>query len=71
MQNFLFASNAFSIALVNLLAVLISGSVSLKALDFGPSTYYKKKSAERLKFVFPVAIVLMLLAMLFLILKPF
>lgn len=71
MQDYLFTSNAFSIALVNLLAVLVSGSASLKALGFGPSTYYKKKSAERMKFIFPVAMILMLAAILFLFLKPF
>lgn len=65
-----FASRALSIALVNILAVLLSGSLSLKLLGFGPSTYYKKKSAEQMKYVFPASIVLMTAAMSFLVLKP-
>ncbi len=71
MQDLLFASRAFSIALINLLAVLVSGSLSLKILGFGPSSYYKKKSAEEMRFIFPVSMILMLLAMIFLILKPY
>jgi uncharacterized membrane protein len=70
MYDFLFASQAASIAVVNLLAVIVSGSVALKALGVRPSTYYKKKSAEQLRFVFPVAIFLMLSAMAYLLLGP-
>lgn len=71
MQNLLFASRAFSIALINLLAVLVSGSFSLKILGFGPSSYYKKKSAEEMQLAFPVSMILMLLAMIFLLLRPY
>ena len=71
MQDLLFASRAFSIALINLLAVLVSGSFSLKILGFGPSSYYKEKSAEEMRFIFPISMILMLLAMIFLILKPY
>ncbi|MFB6242025.1 MAG: TIGR00341 family protein [Candidatus Nanosalina sp.] len=70
MYDFVFATRAASIAVVNLLAVLVSGSLSLKALGVEPSTYYKKKSAEQLKFVFPAAISLMLLTMIFLLFGP-
>lgn len=71
MQDLLFASRAFSIALVNLLAVLVSGSVSLKLLGFSPSTYYKQQSAEKMKYIFPVSIGVMVLVMYFLLLKPY
>jgi uncharacterized hydrophobic protein (TIGR00271 family) len=70
MYDFVFASRAASIAVVNLLAVVVSGSLSLKALGVKPSTYYKKKSAEQLRYVFPVAILLMLAAMLYLLFGP-
>jgi uncharacterized hydrophobic protein (TIGR00341 family) len=70
MYDFVFASQAASIAVVNLLAVIVSGSVALKALGVRPSTYYKKKSAEQLRFVFPVSILLMLSAMAYLLLGP-
>ncbi|MFB6116732.1 MAG: TIGR00341 family protein [Candidatus Nanosalina sp.] len=70
MLDLVFASRALSIALVNILAVLLSGSLSLKLLGFGPSTYYKKKSAERMRYVLPVSIAVMGAAMTFLILKP-
>lgn len=71
MQDLLYASRAFSIALVNLLAVLVSGSVSLKLLGFTPSTYYKQQSAEKMKYIFPASIGIMILAMYFLLLKPY
>jgi len=71
MQDLLFASRAFSIALVNLLAVLVSGSVSLKLLGFSPSSYYKEQSAKKMKYIFPASIGVMTLAMYFLLLKPY
>ena len=71
MYDLLFASRAFSIALINLLAVLVSGSLSLKILGFGPSSYYKKKSAEEMRFIFPASMILMLMAMVFLLLRPY
>lgn len=55
----LFSLNALSIAVINLLAVLISGSISLKLLGFRPSTYYKKKNAKKLRFILPASIILM------------
>ena len=69
MMNLSFTVNAVSIALVNILAVLLSGSLSLKLLGFGPSTYYKKKSAEKMRYIFPVSITVMILAMVFLLLN--
>lgn len=69
MMNISFALNAVSIALVNILAVLLSGSLSLKLLGFGPSTYYKKKSAEKMRYVFPISMAVMLLTMVFLLLN--
>jgi len=71
MMNVSFASKAFSIALVNILAVVISGSISLKLLGFTPSTYYKKKKAEKMKYIFPLSVTLMLAVMLLLLYNPF
>jgi uncharacterized hydrophobic protein (TIGR00341 family) len=71
MYDFVFATRAASIAAVNLLAVLVSGSISLKALGVKPSTYYRKKSAEQLRFVFPSAIIIMLVAMIYLLFGPY
>ena len=71
MLDFGFTSQAFSIALVNILAVIISGSVSLKLLGFTPSTYYKKKKAEKMKYIFPISVTMMLAVMLLLLYKPF
>lgn len=51
-----------TIASINILAVLLAGTVSLKALGFKPSTYYRKKSAEEMKTVFYIAISLMVIS---------
>ncbi len=59
-DDLIFARSAFSIASVNFLAVLVSGSLALKLLGFAPSTYYKKKTAERLNYVLPLAVVVMI-----------
>jgi uncharacterized hydrophobic protein (TIGR00341 family) len=69
--DLVFALEAASIASVNLLAVLVSGTISLEALDVEPSTYYRRKSAERLKYIFPVSVLLMLAVMAFLLTNPF
>lgn len=61
MQEFAFAAEAASIAFINILAVIISGSLTFKALGARPSTYYKQKEAERLKYVVPVALLLLVL----------
>lgn len=59
-DDLIFTWNAFSIAAVNFLAVLVSGSLALKLLGFAPTTYYKKKTAEQLNYVLPVAVTVML-----------
>jgi uncharacterized hydrophobic protein (TIGR00341 family) len=69
--DLVFALEAVSIASVNLLAVLVSGTVSLEALGVEPSTYYRKKSAERMKYIFPVSVLLMLAVMTFLLTNRF
>lgn len=71
MAEWLFASRAFSIAVVNLLAVIVSGSTVLKLLGFKPSTYYKKKSAENLHLIYPVSMILMSVLMALLLLTSF
>ena len=69
--NIVFASKAFSIAMVNILAVIVSGSISLKLLGFTPSTYYKQKKAEKMKYIFPISVSLMLAMMAALLYSPF
>ena len=70
-QDFLFTYNALSIALVNFLAVLVSGSISLKLLGFEPSTYYKKKTAEKLRYILPLAVLVMLIVTALLLMNPY
>lgn len=67
----LFTLNALSIAVINLLSVLISGSISLKLLGFKPSTYYKKKNAEKLKYILPISILLMAVVAAVLLFNPY
>ena len=69
--NIVFASKAFSIAMVNILAVIVSGSISLKLLGFRPSTYYKQKKAEKMKYIFPISVSLMFAMMAALLYSPF
>jgi len=71
LEDQLFTLNAFSIAVINLLSVLISGSISLKLLGFEPSTYYKKKNAEKLRFILPVSIILMAIVAAILLFNPY
>lgn len=60
MGNFLFAGHAATIAAINLLAVIISGYSVFRVLGLSPSTYYREREAERLKFIVPAAFLLLL-----------
>lgn len=57
----LFALHSASIAAINILAVLISGYVSFKLMGLSPPTYYKRKKAEKLSKVVPIALFILLL----------
>lgn len=57
-----FALHAASIAVINILAVLISGYVSFKIMGLNPTSYYKQKKAEKLRKVIPIALILLVAA---------
>jgi len=59
--NPVYALHAASIAAINILAVLISGYASFKAIGLSPTTYYKQKEAEKLRKVVPIALVVLLI----------
>lgn len=61
MGSYLFAGQAVSVAAVNILAVVISGYATFKLIGLSPSTYYREKEADRLRFVVPAALVLLAL----------
>lgn len=52
---------ALNLAIMNVLAVLVSGYICLKALGLEPSTYYKKKGAESMHKAVPIGIILILI----------
>ncbi len=59
MQDLVFAAQAGSVATINILAVIVSGSLTFRMLGMKPSTYYREKQAERLRYVVPAAFLLM------------
>ncbi|PSH00531.1 MAG: TIGR00341 family protein [Nanohaloarchaea archaeon SW_7_46_7] len=59
-QNPVYALHASSIAAINILAVLISGYVSFKAIGLSPTSYYKQKEADKLRKIVPVALIILL-----------
>ncbi len=61
MQDLVFAGKAGAIASINILAVIVSGFVTFKLLGLKPSTYYKQKEAERMKYIVPAAFIVLLL----------
>lgn len=51
-------ANASTVASMNMLAVIISGYLCFKILGLKPSTYYKKKQAQKIKYLVPVALLI-------------
>ncbi|MFB6144054.1 MAG: TIGR00341 family protein [Candidatus Nanohaloarchaea archaeon] len=60
MQSLQFSIEAASIAIINILSVLVSGFLTFKLLGMKPSTYYRKKEAEKLRYLVPAALILLL-----------
>lgn len=50
--------NASTVASMNMLAVIISGYLCFTILGLKPSTYYKKKQAQQIKYLVPVALLI-------------
>jgi uncharacterized hydrophobic protein (TIGR00341 family) len=59
--RYILGFKALNLAVMNALAVLVSGFACLKAMGLEPSTYYKKKSAESMMKAVPIGIVLIML----------
>lgn len=51
--------NAFTVASMNIVSIIASGFVCFNIIGIKPSTYYKKKQAEEIRYVVPVAILLL------------
>ena len=65
MADFDMALKAASIAFINILAVIIAGYSSFRLLGLSPNTYYKERTARKIRYAIPVA-----LALLFMISAP-
>ena len=50
--------NASTVASMNILAVIISGFLCFHIIGLKPSTYYKKKQAQQIKYLVPAALIL-------------
>lgn len=50
--------NASAVATMNMLAVIFSGYICFHILGLKPSTYYKKKQAEQIKYIIPAALII-------------
>lgn len=59
LNDYVLAAQSLSIALQNALSIIIAGFAAFKVLGVKPSTYYKKKEAEKLRPVVTAAIVIM------------
>lgn len=51
------ALDALTVAVVNMTSVLVSGFVTFYAIGLRPSTYYKERQAEKMRYIVPVALV--------------
>jgi uncharacterized hydrophobic protein (TIGR00341 family) len=56
MSDLLLVTNAITVAIMNMLSVIISGYLCFRVLGLKPSTYYKKKQAEKIKYLVPAAL---------------
>ncbi len=61
MQNMFFVAQTASIASINILSVIIAGYLTFRLLGIRPETYYKKKEAEKMKYLVPAALVVLAL----------
>jgi uncharacterized hydrophobic protein (TIGR00341 family) len=51
--------NAFTVAVMNIVSIIASGFVCFHLIGIRPSTYYKKKQAEEIRYVIPVALLVL------------
>jgi uncharacterized hydrophobic protein (TIGR00341 family) len=51
--------NAFTVAVMNVVSIIASGFVCFHLIGIRPSTYYKKKQAEEIRYVIPVALLVL------------
>jgi len=58
MSNLALAANASTVASMNMLAVIISGYLCFTILGLKPSTYYKRKQAQKIQYLIPVALLI-------------
>ncbi len=61
MRDLVFASQAASVAFINVLSIIVAGFVTFKLIGLKPSTYYKQKEAEQIRYLLPVAVMILLL----------
>lgn len=61
MANLYLAFQAASVAFINLLAVIVAGFLAFRLIGLKPSTYYKQKEAERIRFLVPAALIILVL----------
>ncbi len=57
MQSLSLLTNSLTVAGMNMLAVLISGFVCFRVIGLKPSTYYKEKQAEKIRYIIPAAFI--------------
>lgn len=56
MSDLALVANASAVASMNMLAVIISGYLCFTILGLKPSTYYKKKQAQKIQYLIPIAL---------------
>ncbi len=61
MRDLVFASQAASVAFINILSIIVAGFVTFKIIGLKPSTYYKQKEAEQIRYLLPIAVSILLL----------
>lgn len=59
MLDFSIVGNAFAVAVMNIVAIIASGFVCFHLIGIRPSTYYKKKQAEEIRYIVPLALLVL------------
>jgi uncharacterized hydrophobic protein (TIGR00341 family) len=59
LMNLNLVLNAFTVAVMNIVSIIASGFVCFHLIGIRPSTYYKKKQAEEIRYVIPVALLVL------------
>lgn len=53
-------TNALTVVLINMISIISAGFICFRVIGVKPSTYYKKKQAEKMRYILPLTLLLLL-----------